>query len=357
MNNKYKWITLAALLAALALPFARQVVAAEFADALDTPAQPSDLASRGTLTGLAKAGERLVVVGQRGHILYSDDNGKSWAQASVPVSSDLTAVQFPTPAQGWAVGHDGVVLHSRDGGASWEKQLDGRQLGRLMQDYYATQPDAAQWLDEGKRIETEGADKPFLDVWFSDAQNGFVVGAFNLIFRTRDGGQSWQPWADRTDNPSGYHLAAIAGDGKQVFIAGEQGLLLRLDDSGERFQALTSPYQGSFFGLNVQPDVVLAYGLRGHAYRSVDGGASWSQVETGLNASITASARDARGQIYLFGQTGQALVSGDDGASFKALDIGPPVPVYGALASPEAGLLLVGARGVSQRPLASAKQE
>lgn len=326
-------------------------------DVLDLPAQRSELAVRSPLLDVAQAGQRLVAVGQRGHILYSDDQGASWTQASVPVSSDLNAVHFPTASDGWAVGHDGVVLHSRDGGASWEKQLDGRQLGRLMQGYYASRPDAAQWLDEGKRIETEGADKPFLDVWFSDAQNGFVVGAFNLIFRTRDGGQSWQPWADRTDNPSGYHLAAITGDGKQVFIAGEQGLLLRLDDSGERFQALTSPYQGSFFGVSVQPDVVLAYGLRGHAFRSVDGGASWSKVETGLNASITASARDARGRLYLFSQTGQALASTNQGSSFQQLDIGQPVPVYGALASGENGLLLVGARGIAQRTLASGKQE
>jgi photosystem II stability/assembly factor-like uncharacterized protein len=326
-------------------------------DVLDLPAQHSELAARSPLLDVAQAGKRLVAVGQRGHILYSDDNGKSWAQASVPVSSDLTAVQFPTPAQGWAVGHDGVVLHSSDGGATWVKQLDGRQLGRLMQDYYSARPDAGQWLDEGKRIEAEGADKPFLDVWFDDESNGFVVGAFNLIFRTRDGGRSWEPWMDRTDNPSSYHLNAIAGDGQHLFIAGEQGLLLRLDDSGERFQALTSPYEGSYFGISVQSGLVLAHGLRGHAFRSTDGGLSWTPVNTGLNASITASTRDASAHLYLFSQTGQALVSGDNGASFTAVDIGPPVPVYGALVSPEAGLLLVGARGVSQRPLASAKQE
>ncbi|MFZ6049718.1 WD40/YVTN/BNR-like repeat-containing protein [Pseudomonas sp. CR3202] len=331
--------------------------AAPMADVLDLPAQHSALASHSPLLDLARAGSRLVAVGQRGHILFSDDQGKTWTQASVQVSSDLTAVQFPTAKQGWAVGHDGVVLHSGDGGATWQKQLDGRQLGRLMQDYYAAKPDALQWLDEGKRIEAEGADKPFLDLWFSDERNGFVVGAFNLIFRTRDGGQSWEPWADRTDNPSGYHLNAIASDGEHLFIAGEQGLLLRLDEHSERFQALASPYQGSFFGIAAEPGLVLAYGLRGHAYRSTDAGTSWNQVNTGLNSSITASARDPEGVLYLFGQTGQALASGDEGRTFQPLDIGQPVPVYGALTSADGGLLLVGARGISQRPLAPAKQE
>ena len=41
-------------------------------DVLDTPAQKSPLAARGLLTGLARAGKRLVAVGQRGHVLLSE---------------------------------------------------------------------------------------------------------------------------------------------------------------------------------------------------------------------------------------------------------------------------------------------
>ena len=63
-------------------------------DVLDTPAMKSPLAARSLLNGLARAGKRIVAVGQRGHIVYSDDAGKSWQQAEVPVSSDLVAVYF-----------------------------------------------------------------------------------------------------------------------------------------------------------------------------------------------------------------------------------------------------------------------
>lgn len=100
-------------------------------DVLDTPAVPSPLAARSLLTGLARAGARVVAVGQRGHVLFSDDAGKSWNQADVPVSSDLVAVSFPNPDAGWIVGHDGVVLHSTDAGRSWTRQLDGRSVGEL----------------------------------------------------------------------------------------------------------------------------------------------------------------------------------------------------------------------------------
>jgi len=110
--------------------------AAEYVDVLDLPARLSALAINSPLSGMARAGGRVIAVGQRGHILFSDDAGRHWLQAAVPVSADLTAVNFPTTTQGWAVGNDGVVLHSNDAGATWQKQLDGRQIGALLVKHY-----------------------------------------------------------------------------------------------------------------------------------------------------------------------------------------------------------------------------
>jgi photosystem II stability/assembly factor-like uncharacterized protein len=356
--TKFKWTVLCALLAALTLPFMRPVVAADFSDVLDSPALPSPLAAQGMLTGMASAGERLVAVGQRGHILYSDDAGGHWLQARVPVSADLVAVHFPTASQGWAVGHDGVVLHSSDAGQSWSRQLDGRQTGPIMLAYYerlaAAQPDNAQVqarVDEARRMAEEGADKPFLDVWFESDQVGYVVGAFNLIFRTEDGGRSWTPWLDRTDNPSALNLYALRAVGKELYIAGEQGLVLKLDREAGRFISIPTPYNGSFFGITGKPGVVLVHGLRGNAYRSVDGGAHWSKVELGLPLSITASTVTADGRIVLLSQAGHVLISADDGESFKLQPQNGLAPVAAVQQSRAGALVLAGARGLRQLPL------
>ena len=109
--------------------------------------------------------------------------------------------------------------------------------------------DAKKLLAEAQRYKEQGADKPFLDVWFADAQNGYAVGAYNLIFRTRDGGKTWEPWFDRTDNPKFFNLYAIRPAAGELFIAGEGGLVLKLDGAAQRFRALTVPYNGSFFGV------------------------------------------------------------------------------------------------------------
>jgi photosystem II stability/assembly factor-like uncharacterized protein len=164
------------VVAALALP-ARAHDA--FVDPLDEPSVRSALPARRLLNAAAVAGTRLVAAGQRGHIVVSDDRGKTWTQAEVPVSADLTGLSFPTAQRGWAVGHDGVVLVTTDGGMSWTRQLDGRRI------------------QAGLPLEQLS----LLDVWFDDEKSGTAVGAFGLILRTEDGGATWTPWLDRAENP------------------------------------------------------------------------------------------------------------------------------------------------------------
>ena len=65
-----------------------------------TPAIQSPQAENSFIIDVVHAGDRLVSVGERGHILYSDDQGKRWHQADVPVSISLTAVNFPVPEKG-----------------------------------------------------------------------------------------------------------------------------------------------------------------------------------------------------------------------------------------------------------------
>ena len=60
------------------------------------------LAPRSLLLDAVKAGDRIVVVGERGHVLLSDDQGASWRQAKVPTRATLTAVYFVDAQNGWA---------------------------------------------------------------------------------------------------------------------------------------------------------------------------------------------------------------------------------------------------------------
>jgi photosystem II stability/assembly factor-like uncharacterized protein len=352
-------------LGGVALALAAGTALADFADPLDTPAMDTALAANDVVNALARAGDdRIVAAGNRGHILISDDQGAHWRQARVPLSSDLTALSFPDAQHGWAVGHDGVVLATRDGGQSWTRQLDGRALGALLRDYYAgdgsAQLDAAtraRFADEAQRIADEGPDKPFLDVWFEDALHGFVVGAFNLVLRTSDGGQTWTPWLHRTDNPRNLHLYAIRPAGDAIYIAGEQGLLLALDrrDDEARFEAVALPYRGTLFGVTADDGGVTVFGLRGNAWHRGNGQRRWTRIDTHVEVSLTAAAHDATGRTLLASQTGHLLAVGDDGRA-TPLPLEDRLPASAVLALPGGGFLIGGPAGLRRLPPARAPE-
>ena len=309
---------MAGALAAAALFAALVPAAPAFVDPLDVPARPSALAARSPLHAVTLAGRRVVAVGERGHVLWSDDGGATWTQADVPVSTDLTAVHFVSPERGWAAGHGGVVLATRDGGRTWARQLDGRRIG----------PDAS-----------------LLGIWFADERTGFAVGAFGLVLRTDDGGATWTPWGDRTENPAALHLNAIARAAGDVWIAGERGLLLKLDRAGRRFRAVPVPYAGSLFGVEGDGGAVLAYGLRGNAFRTTDGGASWLPVPTGVDVALTGAAVVPGGRIALVAQDGHVLLSEDGGSSFRPAATGGTLPASAAASAGADALVIVGAAG------------
>lgn len=286
-------------------------------DVLDMPVVSSAAPLKQATTAVARNGARVLAVGPRGLILLSVDGAATWKQVASPVGSDLVAVKFVDAMTAWAVGHDAVALRSTDGGASWARVLDGRQVLQLLRSSYAQRAangdTAAQALSkEVERSATQSATpgvlpSPFLDVWFADAKEGYLVGAFGLILHTDDGGHTWEPWTDRVDNERRLHLYAVGGDGARRWIAGEQGLLLRWDAGRGRFSKVEVPYAGSFFGLDVRGDRVVAFGLRGNAYGRLDDAAAWKKIATGIDANLVAVVSLSPDRLLLVSQAGQVL--------------------------------------------------
>lgn len=344
----------AVLLLVTMLLLGGSAVSAESLPVLERPAMLSDKAVNAAMLAVSRAGQRLVAVGERGIVLLSDDNGRSWHQVVTPVRVSLTTVTFVGEKKGWAAGHLGVILHTEDGGKSWVKQLDGSQAASLVlaaaERRAAAEPDPEKREDllfSARRLVEDGPDKPFLDLCFVDDRTGFVVGAFNLIFRTTDGGATWVPWEDRVENPMELHFYGIQTTGETLFIAGEQGLLLRSTDGGAHFNALASPYEGSYFGLVTDTKgSVVVFGLRGNVYRSDNGGESWDRVETGLPVSLSAGTRLVTGELALVSQSGDLLKSGDGGRTFARRPDGQPMPATDLVQTADGGLVIATLRGL-----------
>ena len=347
--NRLTLIVAVAWLSTMAAP----TTAAPVADRLARPAPMAAQPARAYLTGIARAGKRLVAAGERGIIVLSDDDGATWRQARVPVGVTLTAVQFPTATQGWAVGHDGVVLHSGDGGATWTRQLDGTQAARLvLRDAQAGQGGAA-YLAEAQRLVADGPDKPFLGLHFSDENNGIVVGAYNLAFRTRDGGRTWSPFGNRLDNPKASHLYAVAASGGDVLIAGEQGVLLRSADGGATFARIALPYRGSFFALAFDGADAVVAGLGGNAFASHDRGATWTALAVPGPVSLTA-AHLGHDRLLMANQAGTLLAGSARGGALAPLNAQALPQPNDMIALADGAIVTVGVAGVVRLPAQAA---
>jgi photosystem II stability/assembly factor-like uncharacterized protein len=269
----------------------------------------------------------VVSVGAHGHILVSEDNGFTWEQGRVPVTTTLTAVDFYGVDKGWAVGHDGVILNSVDGGKSWVKQFDGFKANEAMlvsarnnlniaeeraqavegsesdlevdQAMMALENAEFAFQDAEYDLET-GSTKPFLDVYFWSAKDGIAVGAYGMAFQTMDGGEEWFEISSRLPNPNRLHLNTITRVGDySLTIVGEMGLMLRSDDMGETWNSQVAPYDGSLFGLIDEGNTQILFALRGHTYRSTDDGITWTALDTGVEQTLLGGFSSERGAMLV----------------------------------------------------------
>lgn len=322
-------------------------------DALDRPALVNARATGAVLLAVARAGDRLVAVGERGIIVVSDDNGFSWRQAKVPVSVTITNLNFPSPRAGWAVGHSGVVLHTMDGGETWSKQLDGKRAAELLLSAAKALGNPAgrhpqRATADAERFVADGPDKPFLDVYFYDDQTGIIVGAYGLFFTTGDGGKTWVPAMERLENPKGRHLYSIAARNNELFIAGEQGALYRSVDRGKSFTEIKTPYAGSyFFIIPTQFNSALVFGLRGNVYRSDDDYKVWTKTEIGTGSTLTSGVRLDDKSIVITDDTGNMFLSRDEGLSFKRIPKNRLPSLTDIVQAKDGALVLTGVRGIT----------
>lgn len=324
-------------------------------DLLELAARADVRAQASTQLALARAAERVVAVGVRGNVVLSDDHGRSWRQArAVPVSVALTDVHFAGSDRGWAVGHSGVILHSADGGDSWTRQLDGRQAAAIVLDearmrLAAGNASAARDVRDAERLVEEGPDKPLLGVYFANDQRGYAVGAYGLALVTDDGGATWQSLTGRIPNARGNHLYQVQARGRDILIAGEQGVLFRSQDGGTSFTAIPTPYTGTYFGvLALDADTLLAFGLRGNVWRSHDSGQSWAQVSIDQEITISAGRLLSDGSVVLADESGRVLRSTDGARNFVALPDHPGSGLTGMVETADGDLVFSGARGLAR---------
>ena len=267
-------------------------------DPLTVQIQP--LAQSSLVLDIAKAGDKLVAVGERGHVLLKQ---QQWQQINSPVIAQLTKVFFLDEMLGWAVGHDATIIHTKDGGLTWVIQFQSPEI-----------------------------EKPLLDILFFNDKEGIAVGAYGLFYRTSDGGESWLPEFHEEllfEEDIGY-LAELKAEDEALYLSeraallphfnrvikltdnrllmvGELGLVATSSDNGQNFMAQDFQYEGSMFNAIETEDQVYLMGLRGHVFQSDKQLLQWKEVELPVKSSINNAYINKNGTLYLVGNAGVVI--------------------------------------------------
>ena len=201
-------------------------------------------AHKALINALEKSGDRIFGVGVHGIIVYSDDKGDTWNQATeVPFTKTLTDISCPSQNKCWATGHDATILHSFNGGETWEVQYQDAEF-----------------------------DAPLLSIHMYDDYEGVALGAFALSLRTSNGGITWD-YLFIDDDEFQPHLNYTYGDNQgwrksakdEGYAVGELGKYYVTDDRGLNWLAIETGYIGSYWsGIKVDEGQSLLLGMSGN---------------------------------------------------------------------------------------------
>jgi photosystem II stability/assembly factor-like uncharacterized protein len=328
------WSRAAGSLACLAVASLGAVAAAAERPAPVVAIKPNRI----ILLDIDKVEGRLVAVGERGFVLYSDDQGGSWTARPTPVTRTLTGVAFRDAKMGVAVGHGGSIVRTEDGGATWSQV----------------------------EVAETGTDS-LLDVQHLGGDHFIAYGAFGLYLDSTDAGRSWQrrtileptPPAGAAASGSGAeeeeylgepfdrHISRVIRVDSSLLLVGESGTLARSDDDGVTWTRLESPYEGSWFNaLRLDDGTVLVFGMRGNVYRTSDFGANWEKVPLATTASLMGGVQLTDGHVLLVGNTGLLALSRDRVRTLE-LHWSPAAKGFAQVVEADGRLLAVGESGVT----------
>jgi photosystem II stability/assembly factor-like uncharacterized protein len=308
-----------------------------FARKTSVPGTPSTGGSR-TPTDIFFTGANTGVVTTRGggdgKVFRTTDGGNSWtevATASPPNGPlrGLNGLEF-VGATGYAVGDGRALLQSTDSGATWApKPLTGAPGNPSLTSIgcadattcLITEATGGQLVrttdsgDTGTSV-TPSTEKIFA-VAFASATRAVAVGEGGATVTSDNTGSTWAPVGARISGSGFSHLRAT--NSQIAEAGGGNGVLARTIDGGNSWFTVGVPTTGAVKDASfpTQNDGFALDDLGG-AFRTTNGGTTWSILDTGASKPPEAIVALDANRVLLVGPEGLRL-STDGGNSFEAV--------------------------------------
>jgi photosystem II stability/assembly factor-like uncharacterized protein len=326
--------------------------------------QPVTLPASGYV-GTAKAfsARQWMFTDYSGRLYRSTDGGATWVQRPTGAASGptITGLWFFDSREGLATGADGSLMRTTDGGQTWTVTPAQNAIGWRRPQFL---PDGTGWIASDSGTIYRSTDKGVTwfapatqisaqmnsvsDLHFVDAQHGWATSSYswtgNTLFRTQDGGGSWQP-VTLPASTSGLTSVRF-GDTNHGVAVGAAGVAFVTADGGVTWTPHATNTTGSLQRVVfVDAQTAVAVGSYGTIVRSTDAGQTWSAVPSGTSASLQ-DVRFVSGQTgWAVGDGGTALVTHDGGLSWTAQPTGVSAGLMAAFFIDEQTGWVAGANG------------
>jgi photosystem II stability/assembly factor-like uncharacterized protein len=230
--------------------------------------------------------------GPPGDLAMGPDLAKpeKWVKQTPGVNQLLLFVWSAAPDDVYVIGYSGTILHTSDHGATWTPQ-------------------------------TSNAAANLIGIWGSSGQDVYIVGNNNVI-RHSTGDGTWT--SQSSPAAAGTNLYTVWGSGpNDVWIGGAGGVLLHSTGNGT-WSTQTSPASANLWSIWGSAGTMLMCGDGGKIYRSVDGGMTFGTSPSGYAGTLSQLWGSTLTDVYIAGNAGHLLHSGDGGQTWASLVINLP---------------------------------
>jgi photosystem II stability/assembly factor-like uncharacterized protein len=150
---------------------------------------------------------------------------------------------------------------------------------------------------------------------FVSPDEGWVVGTFGSIYRTSDGGQSWEKQRTGILGPL---FSVSFADAEHGWAVGKAGVILHTGDGGRSWREQSRPGGKHLFSVDaVSPTIAWAVGDWGVIMTTSDGGVTWQ--DRSLTEDVILYAVDFADERYgwIAGEVGNLMLTEDGGQTWK----------------------------------------
>jgi photosystem II stability/assembly factor-like uncharacterized protein len=275
-----------------------------------------------------------------------------WHSSRITSSGrDLNAVYFLDSKRGWVGGDEGFLTHTEDGGASWVEQRIDTKRHAINDIYFANKEvgfalagdmifrsgDGGQSWQESYEITptaVRGAVAELYSLRFNGKKKGWVVGSLargdtvigSVLAITRDSGATWQMLEAGTKQEL-IHIDFV--DDERGWIVGAGGAILHTEDAGETWKRQESGVAETLYHMDFRNSKQgIAVGERGTILITQDGGQIWSKVSSPARATLLSVQFVSEDNVWIVGRNGVILRSSDAGHTWLEQESGTRQNLY-----------------------------